>query len=31
MGRFVRVWEQIGVRTMALIVGKMIGPPADRL
>src|SRR2546425_4549717 len=31
IGRFVRVWEQIGVSTIASIVGNRIGPPAERL
>src|SRR5437899_6631326 len=31
IGRFVRVWEQIGVSTIASMVGNRIGPPAERL
>src|SRR5437867_6665502 len=29
IGRLVSVWEQIGVRTTASIVGKRMGPPAE--
>ena len=30
MGRFVSVWEQMGVSTTASIVEKTMGPPAER-